>query len=277
MGVNEDGEDKVLGYFDLYRQIADTFHAAGLYQRALEFYGPLKEVPEENTGDLYVQMGYCFQAEKRQAAAEECFQTAIQLDEQNVEARMQLAKMYESLNEQEQAFIYVNEVMSIQNGQNAQSLKKRKRGPRKAKADEPQSEQSKEVSQQPSDDEDLASVNQHKHKRRRLADPKGKLEEETSRAEQLQLQYRTLRSRRVEMLNGNRQAARAWMAAARDLTDDFRAVRSFYPFEKHLRFLGYRATEYHAGADIALDDEATAMAERLSQRLFPPFLSAQAH
>jgi len=78
-------------------------------------------------------MGRCFQRDELQVQAEECFQTAIQLDENNIEARMELAKMYESLNEQEQAFIYVNEVMSIKNGQNAKPVKQRKRGPRKAK------------------------------------------------------------------------------------------------------------------------------------------------
>lgn len=218
-------------------------------------------------------MGYCFLGDKLQGQAEECFQAAIQLDENNIEARMELAKLYESLNEQEQAFIYVNEVMKIQNCENPlQPLKRRKRG-RKPKVDEPssvQGKESKETSGQASDDEHLASTKQPNHKRLRLADPQAKLEEEMKRAEQLQFQYRTLRSEREEMLNGNREAARAWMMAARDLTDDFRSVRSFYPFEKYVRFIGYKVQESRAGADVPLDDEATAMAERLSNRSFHP-------
>ena len=261
-------------YYDLYRQIGDAFRVEKLYRFALEFYEPLKQVSEENTGDLHLQIGYCFKGEKLQAQAEESFQTAIQLDEDNVEARMELAKMYESLNEQEQAFIYVNEVMSIQNAKNAKKLT-RKRGPRRPKANEPPSVEATEQTTGPTneepeqvvEDEDLESPQKPKHKPRRLADATVKLADETSRAEQLQLQYRTLRSNRQEMLEGNRQAARAWMTAARDLTDDFRGVRSFYPYEKYMRFVGYKAQESAAGADVSLDDEATVMAERLSKRM----------
>ena len=253
---------------------------AQLYRPALGFYEPLKQIPEENTGDLHLQMGYCFKGDSLQVQAEECFQTAIQLDEENVEARMELAKMYESLNEQEQAFIYVNEVMSIQSGKNAEPLKQRKRGPRKLKAHEPfldhttaQAEeqtrvQTGEAHQQASDNEDLESPKNAKHKARRLANPTVKLADETSRAEQLQIQYRILRGKREDMQEGNRQAARAWMTAARELTDDFRSVRSFYPYDKYVRFVGYRAQESAAGAEVPLDDEATLMAERLSKRLF---------
>ncbi len=232
----------------------------------MEFYEPLTDIPEEATADLYLQLAHCFKGQKLQAQAEKYFQTTIQLDENNIEARMELAKMYESLGEQEQAFIYVNEVMMIQNRQSAQPMKQRKRG-RRPKVDESAPVQSKETSGHGSDDEGAALMKEHRHKKQRLADPVAKMEEEASRAEQLQCQYRTLRSQHEAMLNGNPEAAQVWMKAARDLTDDFRGVRSFYPFEKYVHFVGYKKKESRAGADVPLD-EATAMAERLSQRLF---------
>ena len=269
MSSGESGEDNLSNYPDLYRLVADRLQASKLYQHALRFYEPLKRIPQETTGDLYVQMGYCFLGDKLQMQAEECFHAAVQLDEHNIEARIELAKMYESLNEHEQAFIYVNEVMSIRRIQNPAPVKRRRRGGRQAKVDGSPLVQSKEASEQGSDDEEFTAVKYYKYKRHRLADPDGKLEEETTRTELLQIQYHTLRRKYEEMRNGNHEAVHAWMTAARDLTDDFRSVRSFYPYDKYVRFLGYKEKEAGSVADGSLDSELAAMVERLSQRRFP--------
>jgi general transcription factor 3C polypeptide 3 (transcription factor C subunit 4) len=224
----------------------------------------LKKIPQEATGDFYVQMGFCCLNNNLQMQAEECFQTAIQVDENNVEARMELAKMYETLNEQEQAFIYINEVMSIQRTQEAKPVKRRKYTRRRARVDAPLLIQP-EASDPGSDDEDFAPVKHYNYKRHRLVDPKGRVEEETTRTEQLQGCYSTLRSKREEMRNGDPEAARAWIKAARELTNDFRSVRSFYPYDKYMRFIGYKEGEARAGAEVPLDKELFDMADRLSK------------
>lgn len=51
------------------------------------------------------------------AAAEESFLAAIEADEENIDARYELAKMYEKVQEKEQAYILVNEALSLQAAQ----------------------------------------------------------------------------------------------------------------------------------------------------------------
>ena len=264
-----------MNYADIYRLIANRLRDAEFYQDALRFYRPLKQVPEENTGDLYVQMGFCYLKEKLQGEAEECFHTSIQLDENNTEARVQLAKMYESLNEQEQAFIYVNEALAIKRILNPEPVKARRRQGGRLAVDASPVMESKESSN--SEDEDHTPLKFYTYKRRRLADPKRKLEEEASRSDQVMNQYYIFQTKLDDMRNGDAEATREWMSAAQDLTDDFRSVRRFYPYDKYALFLGYKEKELRAQAEAqeeapTEEGELAAMVDRLSQCVFASIL-----
>jgi general transcription factor 3C polypeptide 3 (transcription factor C subunit 4) len=61
-------------------------------------------------------------------------------------------------------------------------------------------------------------------------------------------------------------------SAARDLTDDFRSFKKFYPLDKYIKFLGYSGGS-RLEAETPLDQDLTAMAERLSRGLSTQFQS----
>jgi general transcription factor 3C polypeptide 3 (transcription factor C subunit 4) len=262
-------ENQALEYSDLYLQVAPKLLEAGLYQDALAFYQSLKRHPSLVTPLLYIEMGKCFQGSGLGFKAEDCFQMAIQMDDDNVEARMELAKMYEHLGEQEQAFIYVNEVMSIKRSQNTRYRPGRKLGRKQDRIDGPQ-EGSNETK---SDLSMMPTRIPRTYKPRRLADPAEKLKDETARAEQLQSQYYIMRKEHQGMRNGDGRATNDWMDAARDLTDDFRSFKLFYPWDKYVKFLGYTGGT-RALAETPLDSDLTAMAERLSRSSFCPHFSS---
>jgi general transcription factor 3C polypeptide 3 (transcription factor C subunit 4) len=253
-------QSKILEYPDLYLEVANRLLETGLYQNALAFYQPLKRIPEQVTAPLYLQMGRCFQGNGVDFKAEECFQTAIQIDENNIEARMELAKMYEELGEQEQAFIYVNEAMSIKRSQDQRILPASKPRRKRSRIDGPPSSSNAQDSVTP-------TRGPRTYKPRRLADPVEKLKEETARAEQLRSQYYAMRKEHQGMRNGDARSTNSWMEAARDLTDDFRSFKTFYPWDKYVRFLGYTG-DARLQAETSLDSDLTAMAERLSRSLF---------
>ena len=255
--------DKALEYSELYLQVAPKLLEAGLYQDSLAFYLALKRHPSLVTPSLYIAMGKCFLGDRLDFKAEDCFQTAIQMDDDNIEARMELAKMYELVGEQEQAFIYVNEVMSIKRSQNTRLRPGQKLGRRRARIDGPPSE--------PSEPQTDGSIMDNRvprtYKTRRLAAPAEKQIQEAARAEQLQAQYYTMRTEHEGMRHGEARATNEWMDAARDLTDDFRSFKAFYPWDKYVKFLGYTGGS-RAQAETSLDSDLTAMAERLSRSLF---------
>ena len=247
------GGGRVSKYSHLCRQVADELLAAGLNQEALVFYEPLKQISgQADDALLYVQMGKCFLNEEMNLPAEECLQTAIQLDQRHIEARMLLAMLYEKLNEQEQAFIYVNEVLSLRRSlTHSISQKGNENG------DYPHNGESFMPAKGP----------RSSYKPRRLADPNERLIEERARAEQLQTQYYTLRRVREHMRHGDERSTSAWMDAAKDLTDDFRGFKTFYPWDKYVRFLGYSG-DVRLQAETPLDSDLTAMADRLSRSWF---------
>ena len=217
------------------------------------FYEPLKQISgQASDASLYVQMGKCFLNEELDLPAEECLQTAIQLDREHIEARMLLARFYEKMNEQEQAFIYVNEVLSLRRRQHHSTS---------------QEESPNGVSSHNAQSFMPSKGPRSSYKPRRLVDPNERLIEEKKRAEQLQTQYYTLRRVRENMRHGDEGSTSAWMDAARDLTDDFRGFKTFYPWDKYVRFLGYSG-DARLQAETPLDSDLTAMADRLSRSSF---------
>ncbi|CAK7562487.1 MAG: transcription factor TFIIIC subunit tfc4 [Sporothrix epigloea] len=74
-------------------------------------------LPADDDADALVLQGKCNFELHDHAAAEESFLAAIEADEENIDARYELAKMYEKVQEKEQAYILVNEALSLQAAQ----------------------------------------------------------------------------------------------------------------------------------------------------------------
>lgn len=259
--MDKSEQSKATEYSDLYLQVARKFLELDLFQHALTFYQALKRHPSLVTPSLYVEMGKCFHGSRLDFKAEDCFQMAIQIDQVNIDARMGLANLYEQMGEQEQAFIYVNEVMSIKRAQN-QTVRLRP-GPK------PGSKRLKFSDLVPKPELPAMPTGRRAYKPLRLADPVEKLKEEVARAEQLQSQYYAMRVELQGMRDGDAKSKSAWMEAARDLTDDFRSFKTFYPWDKYVKFLGY-SDGTRAMAETPLDTDLTEMADRLSRSLFYP-------
>ncbi len=255
-------ECQTIDYPDLFRATADSLQDFGFHQRALAFYQALHRNGQQMDPSLYLQMGKCYLAQKLNTQAEEFFQLTIQLDENNIEARVQLAKMYEDLNEQEQAFIYVSEIMKIRRTRDSE-----KRRQRKATG--------------LSNNEDFYMPTKIRRKThytpRRLVDPAERRKQESLRAERLQEQFAVMLLEQNGMRAGQEGPTMAWMEAAQDLIEDFRGFKTFYPWDKYVHFLGYPGAaqaQSQTGA-TPLDADLAAMADRLSHSIRPllsPFI-----
>jgi general transcription factor 3C polypeptide 3 (transcription factor C subunit 4) len=201
-------------------------------------------------------MGKCYLAQKLNTQAEEFFQLAIQLDENSIEARVQLAKMYEDLNEQEQAFIYVSEIMEIRRTRDSE-----------------QRQQSGVGGFGNNNNFYIPTKIMRKkyYTPRRLVDPTERQKQESLRAERLQEQFTVMQLEQSGMRTGQEGPTLAWMEAAQDLIDDFRSFKTFYPWDKYVHFLGYPGAaqaQSQTGA-TPLDADLAAMADRLSHSIQP--------
>ena len=245
----------MLDYSDLYRDAADSLQQAGLYEDALEYYEPLKRVSPV-PGDealFHLQIGRCYLKVQKYREAEECFQTAISYDQDNIEARVQLARLYEEIDEQEQAFVCVNELIKLRRAQNR----------KKKKAQE-------EDDERPVDNDTLmlaAVRRRNAYRSKRLMNLEERRKQEAATAERLLEQYSIMRLEKAGMRANESEATKAWMAAAADMIEDFRGYKTFYSWDKYVRFLGYTGSneDPNFGA-TPLDADLAEMANRISSR-----------
>ncbi|CAK7230546.1 transcription factor TFIIIC subunit tfc4 [Sporothrix eucalyptigena] len=115
-----------LQYLELYRDLNRALAAelSGAYDQfggedrdGVEGNNVAGTSPADDDADALVLQGKCNLELHDHAAAEESFLAAIEADEENIDARYELAKMYEKAHEKEQAYILVNEALSLEAAQ----------------------------------------------------------------------------------------------------------------------------------------------------------------
>ncbi|ESZ97604.1 hypothetical protein SBOR_2005 [Sclerotinia borealis F-4128] len=242
----------------LFEEVADNLSQKGYHRDALDFYLPLAPGTGTEGASLQFKMGKCWLGEETDKEAELCFQNAVQMEEDNIPARMELARLYERLNEREQSFMYVNEIIAIRRAQ--RQLEDAEGETKSFDAESSKKPRKKHVS--------FASIRrpQSRYVPRRLLDPAERLKEEAARAEHLQSQYSTMKAELERMRAGESTATHMWMEAAEDLIDDFRGFKTFYPWDKYVKFLGYSHDDKFQ-AETKLETDLTEMADRLSKKL----------
>ncbi|KAK4457364.1 hypothetical protein QBC42DRAFT_279316 [Cladorrhinum samala] len=236
-------------------------------QRYLSLYRHIAET----TGDLALDADYLVCQGRYniaigdKSAAEECFIAAIEDDEDHIEARVQLAKMYEGEEEQEgreEAYLLVHEAMNLEarKGIRLGLLSKRrgrrgpygprKGGPRKPRKPRDPNKKSRYVP-------------------RRLINAEKRRQQELEMTAEATKNFALMKELEGAALLGDDQAKTGWMKAAKELVDDFRSYKQFYPWDKYIKFLGYVTEEGGQSAVPARNMKLRAMEERLRQNLAP--------
>ena len=251
---------------------------ASLPQNALSFYQWVKRADGQATAYVYIQMAKCFLANGLEFKAEECLRSALQVDEDNIEARVELAKIYEASNQRAPAAALIKEAMDIEAKNKApppptRKYRKRDRDRKERKAREllglpPESS--------PPQLESLENTNflnikrpKNPPRRRQHLEYAEVMKEQTTRTLGLQGSYSAIRTDHEKMLAGDTASTRRWMEAAKTLTDEFRGFKPFYPVEKYVRFTGYSG-EHLEHAHTPIGSGLVEMADRLSQSMIFP-------
>ncbi|KAK4039685.1 hypothetical protein C8A01DRAFT_46870 [Parachaetomium inaequale] len=236
--------DEAIRYLDLYRHIAMTTGEIAL------------------DADFSVCQGRYHMARGEKAAAEECFIAAIEEDEDHIEARVQLANMYEGEEMQEgreEAFLLVREAMNLEARRGDGTGRRRgPYGPRKPRGE------GKPRPRKPRDPNKKSN-----YVPRRLINAEKRRQQELEMTAEAARNFQRLREVQEHALGGDEQARGDWMKAAKHLIDDFRSYKQFYPWEKYIKFLGYAANVQGQAAVPARNMKLAAMEERLRQNLAP--------
>jgi general transcription factor 3C polypeptide 3 (transcription factor C subunit 4) len=234
-----DSQDpEILAFFHdtpfIIKDLANELFEARRIKSALEFYDLYLRLAEEPDAGILVQQGKCHLEMEDQATAEECFIAAIEIDDDNIEARYELAQMYETNQEQEEAFLLVNEALQLERDQ-----KRDARNDGEGDGGNQAKPTKKRVRQKVLRDRAARPKRARRVYVRRMANKAQREKYEESVTNNFREKYQRVLELREQVKSGNKAAEEEWMAAAQDLVDDFRSFKEFYPWDKYLNFMGY--------------------------------------
>ncbi|KAI1755350.1 hypothetical protein F4782DRAFT_488209 [Xylaria castorea] len=279
----------------LLAEVASALYESDLRVMALRFFEPLLSVPDVLDAAALLAAGRCYLDAGDQRQAEECFSAAIDADELNdeasIDARYELAKMYEAAREEQEAYILVNEALRLQrahdeaeeenddedidqgsdddaqNRPRAGATRRRRsrnqRAPRPLKPRAPRALASKSSVL----DVDGREVRRPRPRRKVFGRTEEVTLEERRRAEELTMAWRTVHGTREAVDNVVQTGpSDAFMRAAKELVDDFRSCKGFYSWEKYLTHLGIDEDKQ---VYVSRNRNLIEMKERLSHNLNP--------
>ncbi|KKK11940.1 RNA polymerase III transcription factor TFIIIC subunit (Tfc4) [Aspergillus rambellii] len=251
---------RIFDYGDLFREVADALTQAGLLEEALRFYMPIQQTNEYADVSFFMAMGDCCRLLGRLEDAENCYLTVSEYDVRNIESRVQLAKLYESIGMTEQALKYVNDAVLL-GRQETRSHRRRK--------DTRLDQLAKEfkTADATAETEDL------EYPEGIAGGPTGALgtkfgeEGDSERTDNIQFLYSKLLQLQPKLQEGNPETTEDWLDIADALLREFRSNRVFYPLQRSVVFLGYSHELQKKGGQKSLMDEMQEMAGRLQESL----------
>ncbi|KAH6661637.1 hypothetical protein F5X68DRAFT_162044 [Plectosphaerella plurivora] len=249
----------------LARDIANALFEHGAFPRALDYFEMLRDSSCSHDPELLFNLGMCYVNSGDTGAAEDCFLLTIEVDENNIHARVELARIYEQAHEDEEALILVTEAIALQDMRGVP----REGGVAALEAGLEPVEGERMPRTRPGRKPGTRVARRYRPKRLVGADQR-KLEER-ERADELSRRYKDVRHLKRLIQAGDRTLVSDWMAAARDLVDDFRSFRRFYTWDKYVKYLG-AANDMVFNAPYQVQpgtSELHQFAERLSRNVIP--------
>ncbi|CAG8972020.1 hypothetical protein HYALB_00008305 [Hymenoscyphus albidus] len=281
------------------RKVGDLFLELNDHQNALKYYEYLVSISEEqNAADLRMDMGKCYYELERYEEAINCFQIVADLDKNDENPRQYLAAIYAKSGQEELAFNMTSQARAIMMRKAPQRT--RRNNKKKNEPKEPRKYKQKKVrifrkilynlqpkpangeipSIDPVTDANGDVINprqrqrqqhpQQKHRGRRKDGFDNVFASAFADSMRLGAQYSILEKQTEGMRAGDIDSTEAWMNAAKQLTDEFRAMRAFYPLDKTLKFAGYYHLNERVRGNMPLHADLTEIhkiEKRLAQKM----------
>lgn len=203
-----------------------------MYHDALIYYEPLQEGSESVDASYFCDMALCYWKTGLRDEAEDCYQTALETGDTDVDIRSHLARMCTEFGTSERSMKLskkLNAAASSKPGPNSSSVS--------GEQDDHVIEQSTACSstlaplaKKPFSKPSALERQRHEQEQEQL---------EQERDGKLADQFVCLQESNTRSREGDVQYRREWMSAAQILIQDFRSNSIFYSTDKHMKFFGY--------------------------------------
>ncbi|KAH7127730.1 hypothetical protein EDB81DRAFT_809969 [Dactylonectria macrodidyma] len=252
--------------------IAEELGHRGQNSLAIKYYEILRDLPGDVDATVLLQLGRCHLVDGDHVVAEEYFLAAIDADEDSIDARVELANMYEKAREEEEALILAAEAMALRDARDHDHSQARGMGgqsvPYSSAHLDNRIVRRRGLSARESGNPSGNRVLLRRYRPKRLAGPDKRRQDEQSRALKLSQQYELVRNLRQQIKSGRNDLVSEWMASSKELVDDFRSLKKFYTWDKYLNFLGSK-NSLEDPKPGQVKTELSQMYERLSRTIAP--------
>ncbi|KAG6107720.1 hypothetical protein E4U14_004058 [Claviceps sp. LM454 group G7] len=243
----------------------------GISLLAIRYLELLRYLPGDPDASILLQLGRCYLDSGEQAKAEELFLAALDAEEDNIDARIELANMYEKAREDEEALILAAEALALRghqdwSGQDQSGREHRNRHIPQTSRRHARKGVTKETTS-PGDGPGRPTI-PRRYRPKRLAAPDKRRQDEQARAIKLSHQCGVVRNLKQRIEAGESDLIPVWMGSSKELIDDFRSLKKFYSWDKYLHFLGPKRLSRPDAADLP-DTELSQMYERLTRSIAP--------
>ncbi|KAI0165809.1 hypothetical protein GGR57DRAFT_448833 [Xylariaceae sp. FL1272] len=265
----------------IFADVAMALYASDLRSSALRFFEPLLQIPDVLGPPTLLAAGRCYLEMGKKRQAEECFTSAIDMEEENseasIDARYELAKMYEGAREDREAYILVNEAIKLQqaydealDGYDEDSDREYQFGPKPAKKLPGRAPRAPRPIRPKPSKSNTVRREPRRPRPKYFAEIEELEREGRQKANNLSGMWEIVRAARSASQEAGQAASGpsdSFMAAAKELIDDFRSYKAFYSWEKYLANLGINEGETEL--KISRNPMLLEMKERLSHNLDP--------
>lgn len=252
---------RVYDYGDLFREVADALKDAGLLDEALRFYSPIQNTPDYADISFYMAIADCCMQLGKVEDAETYYLTVAEHDARNMQCRVELAKLYESLGLNEQALKYVNEAVLV--GRQKMRARRRRRDNRLEQLALEFKRDEEGATLRPTAPRPSALTWQTPISNRLQTG-------ESARTETIQFLYAKMQQLEPQVKEGVSDAIEDWLDIADALLRDFRSNSAFYPMARTIEFQGYSAPTHrrpNKPRPRTVMDEMKEMAGRLQKSM----------
>ncbi|KAM0788020.1 hypothetical protein ACM66B_006219 [Microbotryomycetes sp. NB124-2] len=233
-------------FADFFMPIATAYMDKNLFAEALTFLHDLADHDETNDKVVWQKIGQCCMECGDYDDARECFEAVIEEDPDNYQCKMQLARVFEAINDPQRALELLREVIRDRQRLGVELVEDQRANRARARSGR--------------------SYATREH-RAEMAAAREALEQR--RVQEYPLAFAALGRIELDVENGNEDAIADWLEAAEYLVDAFRETRQFFPSDSTRKFTGVsegrRKRREAAPQDIG--SQANEMASRLERSM----------
>ncbi|KAI9145734.1 hypothetical protein BKA69DRAFT_1121531 [Paraphysoderma sedebokerense] len=224
---------------DLYLDVAEAYMEQRMWKDALDVYSMLAEVDETSSSHVWSQMAVCHHQLGDTDTAIECYNTAIEANPDNNDAKLALAELYQSLGDEDAALELMTEVDNAAHNPEFDSIlfphRRRRRQRKSTRAMGDESDNKDHSDQEATLFNEAKAPRDERSKRFKVSTKKDALR---GKEKEVKLKFKKCGMIWEKWNDAGDDKRNEFIKTAGDIFNTFRNTSTFYPSDRLRTFIG---------------------------------------